>query len=713
MVRRKLRLLVAVIALVVLVSQFVEAQRGNQWYFGRLAGINFNSNPPAPLFDGVINSLEGTSSICDENGNILFYSDGTQVFNRNGDPMPNGGGLKGHVSSFQNSIIVPQPGNSNIFYLFTTDAIENNGANGYNYSIVDMTKDNGFGDVTTKNILLSGPSSERITAITGSDYKSYWVITNDFNTNIFHAYQIDCAGLNPNAIVSTVGRVMNQNAYSNIGVLRVSGDGKTLLQTNAHGRPLTTPTDEFVQLFDFNNATGQVSNPREIPLQNDGYYWGGEFSPNSKMLYLVNPFSKVIHQFDLSSGNIATIIASKQVISVTDGTLAGIAMAPDQKLYVATGGRDYLHVINDPNQQGSACNLVLKQLQLKSRNCQLGLPNFNPNFFVNRAVDFDFQSSGGCNGLIQFTSLVKISNANLLWDFGDGQTSSAANPTHQYANINNSYLVKLTVEDNSSCFHEVVSKSVIPSGGMLDAGFSTSITCDELLVQFSDSSQSTSPSLSYDWSFGDGNTSTDQNPAHTYSSTGSYPVQLIVTASNGCMRDTFTRTISMVPPIINAGPDIHVVSIGPIQLQATGGIQYHWVPSTYLSDPDIANPLMNAKDDIVYVITGYDAQGCSGKDTLKVIVEKNLLVEVPNAFDPSHSANQYLRPLLRLIDHINYFKVYNRWGQLVYQTKEIGKGWDGTISGQLQPAGVYAWMIEVVDYNKNVIRKKGTSVLVR
>src|SRR5689334_17719154 len=249
MLRRKLRLLVTVAALV-LIYPSLEAQQGNQWYFGHLAGLKFNTTPPTPTSDGQINTLEGCSSVSDENCSILFYTDGTQVWDRNGDPMPNGAGLKGHVSSFQNSIILPQPGNKNIFYLFTTDAIENNGANGYNYSIVDMTRNNGLGDITTKNIFLSSPSSERITAITADDYKSYWVITNEYNSNIFRAYKIDCIGLNPNPVVSTVGRVMDQNIYSNIGVLRISGDGKILLQTNAHGRPITGATNEFIQLFD-------------------------------------------------------------------------------------------------------------------------------------------------------------------------------------------------------------------------------------------------------------------------------------------------------------------------------------------------------------------------------------------------------------------------------------------------------------------------------
>ena len=321
----------------------LEAQQGNQWYFGRFADLSFSSTPPVSVGGGQVNTLEGTSSIADENGNLLFYSNGVLVYNRNHELMPNGIGLKGNVSSFQNSVIVPTPGNKNIFYLFTADAIENNGLNGYTYSIVDMTKDNGLGDVTSQNIPLSGPSSERITSVRGADYKSYWVITNEWNSNIFRTYKIDCSGLNPNPVVSVVGQVLNQNIYSNIGVLRVSGDGKKLVQTNAHGRPITNPTNEFLQIFDFDNATGQITNARDIPLLNDGYYWGAEFSPNSNMLYVVNPYSKSIHQFDVGSNNPATILQSKQILSVTDGSIVGISMGPDLKLYIVTG-KEYLHV---------------------------------------------------------------------------------------------------------------------------------------------------------------------------------------------------------------------------------------------------------------------------------------------------------------------------------------------------------------------------------
>ena len=690
----------------------LEAQQGNQWYFGRFAGLSFSSNPPAAVGGGQINTLEGTASISDENGNLLFYTNGVLVYNRSHELMPNGIGLKGHVSSFQNSVIVPTPGNKNIFYLFTADAIENNGSNGYNYSIIDMTKDNGFGDVTSQNIPLSGPSSERITSVRGADYKSYWVITNEWNSNIFRAYKIDCSGLNPNPVVSVAGQVLNQNIYSNIGVLRVSGDGKMMVQTNAHGRPVTNPTNEFFQIFDFDNATGQITNARDIPLLNDGYYWGAEFSPNSNILYVANPYSKSIHQFDVGSNNPATILQSKQILSVPDGSIAGISMAADLKLYVATG-KEYLHVINDPNNAGTACNLVLKQQSLGGGTSQLGLPNMCPGFFVNRAADFDFQSAGGCNGLMQFTSTLNASSVSEEWDFGDGQTSTLQNPTHQYADIHQTYVVKLRVRDATGCLDETISKPVIPAGGNLDVAFVTTAVCDELRVNFQNSTQSSSTSLTYNWDFGDGTNSNEVNPVHQYLFSGLYNVKLVVSATTGCMKDSSSTVIDFNPPVIDAGPDVQAISSSPIQLQARGGVRYHWEPPTFLSDADISNPTMLPKSDITYVVTGYDAEGCFATDTLKVTVLKNLLVEVPNAFTPGGSKNNSLRPLLRLVDRINYFRVYSRWGQLVFETAEIGKGWDGMLKGQLQPTGSYTWMLEVVDVDKNIIKKKGTSILIR
>src|SRR5215213_285535 len=282
----------------------LKAQQGNVWYFGNFAGLSFNSAPPSPLPDGQVNSLEGTSVISDDNGDVLFYTNGRTVFNRNHDLMLNGSNLKGHPSTYQSSIIVPKPGSKTIYYIFTADAWENSGGDGYCYSEVDMTLDGGLGAVTSnKNVYLTSPSSERLTAIRAADANSYWVITNQWGSNTFRAYKVDCNGVNTTPVISSLGKVMDEDTYCNIGTLRVSPDAKYIIQTNVKGRTKITPTNEYAQLFDFDDVTGRLSNARLMPLTNDGYYFGAEFSPDSKLLYIVNAFKTTVHQFDISSGS--------------------------------------------------------------------------------------------------------------------------------------------------------------------------------------------------------------------------------------------------------------------------------------------------------------------------------------------------------------------------------------------------------------------------
>src|SRR5438477_4947768 len=125
---------------------FSQAQEFNTWYFGGAAGLSFNpgsSTTPHSLKDGLNTANEGNSSICDGNGNILFYTNGVTVYNRKHQVMLNGSGLMGHQSAAQSSIIIPLPNSDSIFYIFTTDALENNFANGYRYSIVNINHDGG------------------------------------------------------------------------------------------------------------------------------------------------------------------------------------------------------------------------------------------------------------------------------------------------------------------------------------------------------------------------------------------------------------------------------------------------------------------------------------------------------------------------------------------------------------------------------------------
>jgi len=193
--------------------------------------------------------------------------------------------------------------------------------------------------------------------------------------------------------------------------------------------------------------------------------------------------------------------------------------------------------------------------------------------------------------------------------------------------------------------------------------------------------------------------------------------------NEGCpipVADTFN--VKIVPPVIvSAGNDTLVVVNQPLQFQATTTdpykSQYQWSPATNLSNPDIANPvgIYGAEfSSIVYQVTATDSFGCYGSASRKVTIARTLPdIFVPSAFTPGKASNSLFRPVCMGIASLDYFQVYNRWGQLLYSTSQPGQGWDGRIGGILQESNAYLWIVKGTDYTGRVISKKGTVVLVR
>ncbi len=193
--------------------------------------------------------------------------------------------------------------------------------------------------------------------------------------------------------------------------------------------------------------------------------------------------------------------------------------------------------------------------------------------------------------------------------------------------------------------------------------------------------------------------------------------------NDGCpitVSDTFTVTI--VPPIrVDPGNDTLVIADQPLHFQATSSDlykdEYQWSPATDLSDPDIADPigLYGAdRNSITYLIRATDTFGCFGTASVKVTIAHILPdIFVPNAFTPGAISNNLFRPVCIGISSLDYFQVYNRWGQLLYSTSRIGQGWDGRVQGKLQESSPYLWVLKGTDYIGRVITKKGTMVLIR
>ncbi|WP_157447077.1 gliding motility-associated C-terminal domain-containing protein [Cytophaga aurantiaca] len=372
-----------VLILITSFSQFIFAQKeSNNWYFGNNAGITFNTSPPSALTDGALTAREGCASISDENGNLLFYSNGINVWNKNHVIMDNGSGLEGSDYSTQSSLIVKLPGSTNLFYIFTVPDQQDIGA--YKYSIVDLSFNAGLGKVITKNLPLlkdvtdpnsafTNLSTEALTAGYHTNQTDVWIVVHEYNVTKFYSYLLTPSGLQQ-PVVSNTG---NQKSY--LGQCRISPNGKRI----AVGGYFATGVD----LFDFNSETGIISNAQAlIGTLNalDHRIYGLSFSPNSNLLYITDATAN-IYQFDLTQSTTADIINSKKVIGHGTGNqYPQIQLGPDKKIYVAQNGKTFLGVIESPDIIGTSCTFVDNGISLNGRMSTLGLPTFMVNYVTLR-----------------------------------------------------------------------------------------------------------------------------------------------------------------------------------------------------------------------------------------------------------------------------------------------------------------------------------------
>ncbi len=190
--------------------------------------------------------------------------------------------------------------------------------------------------------------------------------------------------------------------------------------------------------------------------------------------------------------------------------------------------------------------------------------------------------------------------------------------------------------------------------------------------------------------------------------------------TRGCPKPGRDTILITVNPRVRAfaGRDTTVVVGQPLQFNGTGGVNYVWTPPSYLSNPNIANPIAiygSEVDSIRYKLVVTDAIGCPDSAFVKVNVFKTAAyVFVPTAFTPNNDGlNDLVAPIAVGMQRINYFSIYNRWGQLVFTTTVNGRGWDGRIGGAIQTTGVFVWMVSAIDYTGRPFFQKGTVALIR
>jgi hypothetical protein len=439
------------------VSTAFSQKEANIWYFGNKAGLDFNTSPPTAISNTNMNTSESCSSISDHYGNLLFYTDGLTIWNRSHGIMLNGQGLLGHNSSTQGALIIKQPGNCNIYYVFTTDAVS--GSNGFRYSVVDMNLASGNGSVTIKNVQVITPCCEKMAAIRSCTSSDIWIIIHD-TTSKFLSYRLSSAGLNMTPVISATGQYYGTLGYQ--GCIKFNPTGDKLAAANTIG---------FFELFDFDDNTGLISNPILLCQGNSfaGMY-GCEFSNDGKKVYgsLISP-SRKIFQWDASLSSSFSIIGSSVTIASTSVDIGALQLANDGKIYVAHPGYQYLSVVLNPNNLGASCNFSFACQSCAPKYGNGGLPQFLSSYMVPSgqfSINVITSCSSASFGISQPSSLCfQSSITGQSWNFSDfasgiANTSTLSNPAHVFSNTG-LYSIFLAVQHD--CYSDSARKTVTVS----------------------------------------------------------------------------------------------------------------------------------------------------------------------------------------------------------------------------------------------------------
>lgn len=376
-----------------------QSKRDYQWIMGydysllpdQIISMDFNYCPVYISHIPTVSNfhMEGSNtSMSDEAGNLLFYSNGCYIVNKLGEIMENGDSINPGLiqdvwcpagGSFiaQGVIALPAPGSDSLYYLFNLDLGQPYFQTQYigvapehlYYQVIDMSLNNGLGKVIAKNQIAVQDTFSRgtVKAVRHANGEDWWVITQKSHSNCYFLTLVTAQGVQP-PLLECEGKVWDDNDPGT-QVVFTPDDNKYIRVNRYNG----------LNIFDFDNETGDLSNPIVIDFPNDTFYYAGaSVSANSRFLY-ISARTK-LYQFDLQAADIG---ASKTLIGVWDGfnnpypiIFYYSALAPDNKIYISgTSSHKYIHVIHKPDSLGLACEFEQRGIELPSYNYAT-IPNF-------------------------------------------------------------------------------------------------------------------------------------------------------------------------------------------------------------------------------------------------------------------------------------------------------------------------------------------------
>ncbi len=658
----RIRITLLFVLLCIISNQSLFSQKiYNTWFFGYHGGMNFNTSPPTPITNKVIEGKEPpyyTSTICDKEGKLLFFTDGFKIWNANSQEMAKWQGRwPWQMQDTILPLVCPYPGNDSLYYLFTTGkgygvnrgkllyTTINTAANGHTGSIVysQPSTINNYFTVLTDN------SSYMLAGTSHCNQQDLWIVT--IAEGVLKSFLVNATSVNTTPVISPL---IIPQSYLN--------KGHSNIKFSANGEKLVIPiiSRNEMLIYDFNDQTGLFSNPVLLHLPSKELLVDIEISPAGSKLYYgsyVNQMDGIeytgvelhnIFQLDLEAGSAAQIENSRYTMnSFSDRggcprscyiIRRSLQLGPDSKIYISLrdlGGIPLdktINVIEFPEKYRE--NAYYRRNYLNVGNVYKFI---NVNYI--RSGSFSVKENGIsfkkklCLGLPAEFSLFSTRIDSVKWDFGD------------------------------------------PSSGT--ANFSTSIT-----------------------------------PAHNYTSVGLYTVKAVVYKS--CNTDTAITEISIDPdPIVRLPALIRdtIICIGTkikIDAAVPSANSYLWSDGLIYSHREISEPGN-------FRVQAFNSCSNDQKSFSVQFEECPCEVFTPTAFTPDNDGmNDSFKPLIKCMAKDYQFKIFNRFGNVLFTTTELNKGWNGKYKEIFSETGVYVWMLQYRNPNNNqVLHKQGTVTLIR
>ncbi len=717
----------------------IQAQKeANNWYFGKNAGVTFNTDPPSALINGKINTREGCASFSDKNGNLLFYTDGVKVWDSTNTMMPNGNGLHGDLTTTQSALIVPHPDSINIYYIFTVAA--KGSENGLQYSRVDMNLNSGKGDIplNEKNIKLMSPSCEKVAAVKKDNGKEYWILALQYKSDNLLAYSIDKNGLNHSPIINKTSLFISDKQSSNtVGYLKFSSDGKKIGFNNSQLG--------YTLIADFNNSNATISN---IWKFNTNLGYGLEFSPKSQFLYLTEEATTKIFQYDMRTNNMEKFINSRIVI---DSCLSSIPYAlqigPNQKIYVSYRDFKFLSVIHSPDSLGFSCRPQHDYIYLEGKTTIFGLPNYISSLFLNKlnlwkdtiiclkhnliitcnikgSIKWNtgdtshsilIQSPGiysseiktrqgylpyykfkitisdhtkliigndttFCNNF-SFKLKSSVNSAKYNWNTGENDREIIVKKEGQYI---------LKVTDSNTCFSIDtinIKKIAIPN---------IKLNYDSIDCKYIDLFVDSLIGLKYRWN-------TNENSSHIKVQTkGLY---IIETIHPFCSNKDSIYVNQLSQPEVNLGIDTSLCNY-ELKLNTTEIGSYLWSTGE-------TRPFILVNEPGKYSLT-VSRNNCNATDTVNVKLCEEMNHFVPNAFSPNDDNINDIFKVYGSSIAVIEMEIFNRWGELIYKSTGKDPSWDGTYKNSPCMESIYFYRLFIKGKKAGTVANlKGSLTLIR